>query len=136
MLVRATRRVLTGEEVVIAFKPPRSNQWFDAIATIARVVHGRRPGDWGLSFGLRSEEHTSELQSHSDLVCRLLLEKKKQLAAQVPAMRSSVRPDAVRWVTIREINTNAQSTMIKAKPRLSNGTPRQVPRFTMRLEGV
>src|SRR5438034_6276099 len=25
----------------------------------------------------RSEEHTSELQSHSDLVCRLLLEKKK-----------------------------------------------------------
>src|SRR5438132_2643591 len=28
--------------------------------------------------GLRSEEHTSELQSHSDLVCRLLLEKKKK----------------------------------------------------------
>src|SRR5437588_3612590 len=30
---------------------------------------------WGL---MRSEEHTSELQSHSDLVCRLLLEKKKK----------------------------------------------------------
>src|SRR5438132_9326609 len=28
-------------------------------------------------FRTRSEEHTSELQSHSDLVCRLLLEKKK-----------------------------------------------------------
>src|SRR5260221_9111050 len=28
-------------------------------------------------FCLRSKEHTSELQSHSDLVCRLLLEKKK-----------------------------------------------------------
>src|SRR5260221_9557477 len=27
--------------------------------------------------GSRSEEHTSELQSHSDIVCRLLLEKKK-----------------------------------------------------------
>src|SRR5438132_8174071 len=27
---------------------------------------------------VRSEEHTSELQSHSDLVCRLLLEKKKR----------------------------------------------------------
>src|SRR5438034_11555653 len=27
----------------------------------------------------RSEEHTSELQSHSDLVCRLLLEKKKDM---------------------------------------------------------
>src|SRR5437588_12679660 len=31
-----------------------------------------RPQQW------RSEEHTSELQSHSDLVCRLLLEKKKE----------------------------------------------------------
>src|SRR5947207_5377643 len=30
-----------------------------------------------LDASLRSEEHTSELQSHSDLVCRLLLEKKK-----------------------------------------------------------
>ena len=29
------------------------------------------------SMAHRSEEHTSELQSHSDLVCRLLLEKKK-----------------------------------------------------------
>src|SRR5438034_2541005 len=29
--------------------------------------------------GIRSEEHTSELQSHSDLVCRLLLEKKKKI---------------------------------------------------------
>src|SRR5438034_8683265 len=31
-----------------------------------------------LTGDLRSEEHTSELQSHSDLVCRLLLEKKKK----------------------------------------------------------
>src|SRR5438132_3708626 len=30
----------------------------------------------------RSEEHTSELQSHSDLVCRLLLEKKKPIATR------------------------------------------------------
>src|SRR5438132_9934687 len=33
---------------------------------------------WGGRM-LRSEEHTSELQSHSDLVCRLLLEKKKKI---------------------------------------------------------
>src|SRR5438034_10974797 len=31
-----------------------------------------------MNFPWRSEEHTSELQSHSDLVCRLLLEKKKR----------------------------------------------------------
>src|SRR5260221_10172737 len=30
---------------------------------------------WANDAGSRSEEHTSELQSHSDLVCRLLLEK-------------------------------------------------------------
>src|SRR5438034_2129265 len=30
----------------------------------------------------RSEEHTSELQSHSDIVCRLLLEKKKKKTKQ------------------------------------------------------
>src|SRR2546421_8599045 len=38
--------------------------------------------DWRFSrqqgLGVRSEEHTSELQSRSDLVCRLLLEKKKK----------------------------------------------------------
>src|SRR5215211_4860465 len=39
---------------------------------------GRRP---------RSEEHTSELQSHSDLVCRLLLEKKKQSRIYAGGMR-------------------------------------------------
>src|SRR5690242_21197013 len=33
--------------------------------------------DVRLSFWMRSEEHTSELQSHVNLVCRLLLEKKK-----------------------------------------------------------
>src|SRR2546430_4692773 len=31
--------------------------------------------------GIRSEEHTSELQSQSNLVCRLLLEKKKNITA-------------------------------------------------------
>src|SRR5438132_2554666 len=40
----------------------------------------RRRGAWRGSRE-RSEEHTSELQSHSDLVCRLLLEKKKRTKA-------------------------------------------------------
>src|SRR5438034_2129474 len=41
--------------------------------------HGARPSDGptaGGRRGVRSEEHTSELQSHSAVVCRLLLEKK------------------------------------------------------------
>src|SRR5260221_1897355 len=36
----------------------------------------------------RSEEHTSELQSHSDLVCRLLLEKKKNILGSTPVLMS------------------------------------------------
>src|SRR5438034_3940836 len=41
-----------------------------------RVRQARRPEL--VPEAPRSEEHTSELQSHSDLVCRLLLEKKKK----------------------------------------------------------
>src|SRR5438067_6205002 len=36
------------------------------------------PGVSKIFWGVRSEEHTSELQSRFDLVCRLLLEKKKK----------------------------------------------------------
>src|SRR5438874_5547326 len=47
------------------------------------TVHGPQPRSYDYRFprkkllGARSEEHTSELQSRRDLVCRLLLEKKK-----------------------------------------------------------
>src|SRR5437773_8903198 len=43
---------------------------------------GSPPGRGG-PRGPRSEEHTSELQSHHDLVCRLLLEKKKKKTLQL-----------------------------------------------------
>src|SRR5438132_9443452 len=46
-------------------RPARGHQVVHALPGVS----GTRP--------VRSEEHTSELQSHSDLVCRLLLEKKK-----------------------------------------------------------
>src|SRR5260221_4021605 len=42
---------------------------------IATIPVGGKPET---AVSNRSEEHTSELQSHSDLVCRLLLEKKEQ----------------------------------------------------------
>src|SRR5437588_3556890 len=47
---------------------------------VPRLQEGRRPGRPSCRLGGRSEEHTSELQSHSDLVCRLLLEKKNNRA--------------------------------------------------------
>src|SRR2546427_2004584 len=44
--------------------------------------------------GVRSEEHTSELQSQSNLVCRLLLEKKKNNQTQIPVPRHVTDDDA------------------------------------------
>src|SRR5207247_8888509 len=43
-----------------------------------RLFHRDVEGDQDRAGGRRSEEHTSELQSRVDLVCRLLLEKKKR----------------------------------------------------------
>src|SRR5260221_4184813 len=53
---------------------------------------GRRPATTGRGCerrSPRSEEHTSELQSHSDLVCRLLLEKNKHHQMLKPLMNKS-----------------------------------------------
>src|SRR3712207_8907557 len=45
---------------------------------VTRVVRGEQGGERPVVVALRSEEHTSELQSRPYLVCRLLLEKKKK----------------------------------------------------------
>src|SRR2546427_6235451 len=51
--------------------------------SLSSSISGATPSPLGQGFAVvstdaRSEEHTSELQSQSNLVCRLLLEKKKQ----------------------------------------------------------
>src|SRR5260221_3093242 len=57
---------------------PRLSGWLNisAVSYALDLLHITPPICRPLWLG-RSEEHTSELQSHSDLVCRLLLEKKK-----------------------------------------------------------
>jgi hypothetical protein len=77
MLVRARERVLTGEEVVVTFQPPNTNRWFDAIGTVARVIHGRRPGDTGACLGL--EFHGLGLAAE-----RLLFEQLRGMAIPQP----------------------------------------------------
>src|SRR2546430_13581886 len=69
-------------------RPPRSTLFpyttlfrsQHALAVAENVGHERHVAELGpdLRERLRSEEHTSELQSQSNLVCRLLLEKKKK----------------------------------------------------------
>src|SRR5215510_15579428 len=44
----------------------------------SEVDHASQPPGQSLGTAIRSEEHTSELQSRGHLVCRLLLEKKKK----------------------------------------------------------
>src|SRR5690349_24202908 len=58
--------------------PPPASPLSPALETA--LVENYRAGDQSLLFlnRRRSEEHTSELQSRRDLVCRLLLEKKKK----------------------------------------------------------
>src|SRR3954466_11017813 len=45
ILVVSNADVLTGEEVIVSFKVPRTSIVLDTEATVARVVHGRRPTD-------------------------------------------------------------------------------------------
>jgi hypothetical protein len=52
MLVDSDDLVLTGEDVLVSFRLPTTRQWFDTDATIARVVHGRRPRDRGPCLGI------------------------------------------------------------------------------------
>src|SRR2546430_13457325 len=57
----------------------------------------------GLRRSSRSEEHTSELQSQSNLVCRLLLEKKKFQAAAWSTRALSPRHLATSHVRLRNL---------------------------------
>ncbi|MBX3262182.1 MAG: PilZ domain-containing protein [Labilithrix sp.] len=50
LLLPLRTRVLTGESLIVSFAIP--GMWIDAEATVARVVHGRRPGDDGLAVGV------------------------------------------------------------------------------------
>src|SRR5438034_2517380 len=60
-------------------------------SSLAASPSGRKTCCWSRCRKSRSEEHTSELQSHSDLVCRLLLEKKKHRTELHPDRREPRR---------------------------------------------
>src|SRR3989440_9578843 len=72
----------TPQGIIAVIEPRRwtASDFVPAPGAVALVIDGvQDPGNVGtLIRTARSEEHTSELQSRSDLVCRLLLEKKKK----------------------------------------------------------
>src|SRR5206468_7479178 len=57
-------------------RPSRGSPWLSSASRVGRCSTPRPSWRWR---PWRSEEHTSELQSRSDLVCRLLLEKKNTI---------------------------------------------------------
>src|SRR2546430_5348098 len=88
-------------------RPPRSTLF--PYTTLFRSASGMGPGSHGSTFGgnplaiaaanavldvmlKRSEEHTSELQSQSNLVCRLLLEKKKKTSPDLASLSLEESP--------------------------------------------
>src|SRR2546430_12738156 len=86
-------------------RPPRSTLFPYTTLFLSRTLHALPkaidqdlPDDEsaiaGLIVEVRSEEHTSELQSQSNLVCRLLLEKKKN---NIPTPNQSTLTIYTRW---------------------------------------
>src|SRR6266496_4620039 len=81
-------------------RPPRSTLF--PYTTLFRSCRRRRcprvlAPRWPAASGPRSEEHTSELQSRRDIVCRLLLEKKKNHITRRPSIcKNSYRPYRLR----------------------------------------
>src|SRR5438034_4943212 len=69
--IKAMQNRLAGVDITNAGNKP-GDQASIRIRGVRSITAGNDP-----LIEVRSEEHTSELQSHSDLVCRLLLEKKK-----------------------------------------------------------
>src|SRR5256886_4511830 len=73
----------------------------------------------------RSEEHTSELQSQSNLVCRLLLEKKKEIYQSLHQLRRKppARPLSALWRSRRnhpllDAGRDLRSSSLRPRPRI------------------
>src|SRR2546427_804024 len=68
MLVATDTSLITGENVIVTFRATDLGIWFDTEATVARMVHGRRPGDKGraaaLSFSTLSRVKRFILRGH------------------------------------------------------------------------
>src|SRR5206468_7958795 len=91
-------------------RPPRSTLF--PYTTLFRSTYGcremRTPNIDRLARGgakFRSEEHTSELQSRSDLVCRLLLEKKKKKRKVSSKPRTLAAPISTSCSSLRNSST-------------------------------
>src|SRR2546430_3019600 len=84
--------------------------------------HPARPGVPECGAPGRSEEHTSELQSQSNLVCRLLLEKKKNTKPRSRARCAAVQPALSRSAEVTaDRPTSRRSSAISPTAWIASG---------------
>src|SRR5690349_24717932 len=86
-----------GDVMIFGERKYAMRLWLDPVRLAARgltasdVVNALREQNVEIAAG-RSEEHTSELQSRRDIVCRLLLEKKKEMREAIDHARAAHVP--------------------------------------------
>src|SRR5437868_11164856 len=74
----STKTAMRARDRTMSGVPGRSRRWMRNLSPREWSVRRSASSSLVEDRGMRSEEHTSELQSRFDLVCRLLLEKKKK----------------------------------------------------------
>jgi len=79
--------VLTGEILLVSFRTPGWGLWIDAEATVTRVIHGRRPGEYTRALGLEFDKLTDWQ--------RFVLEKNLRWAPPAPPSTPRGRRSAI-----------------------------------------
>src|SRR5205085_3093970 len=77
------------------------------VSVLAKPLYPTLACPWEAGTGWRSEEHTSELQSQSNIVCRLLLEKKKN--------KNTLPPDLLGNLSLPNVRNNIDTTNINKR---------------------
>ncbi len=89
--------VLTGEHLMLSFRLPDSGVWIDTEASVARVIHGRRPSDIGRGLGIRFH--------HLDATSRAWIER---LLSKAPPTAPGPRPGR------RDTSSRVQSLVVES----------------------
>ncbi len=84
MLVLSDERLESGTELVVSFQATELPIWFDTLASVTRVVEGRRPGDAGRAIGRPLRDSPRRLASHP-------------ARAPPPAPADALRVESARW---------------------------------------
>ena len=99
MLVLSDERLDAGTELVVSFQATELPIWFDTLATVSRIVEGRRPGDAGRALGV----HFESLPAVSRLILRGHLRRHPMAQAKRDPPIELVSPDPDYAQLVRDI---------------------------------